>query len=85
MNSLSDKENELKAREEALNARERELEKKEKALDPFSLAVKARKEQWYSKVRLSVRQMNVIIRVIYVLLGIATLLIILEAAGIFKL
>ena len=49
------------------------------------MAVKARKEQWYDKVKLTVRQMDVIIRIIYVLLGIVVLLIILEAAGIFKL
>ena len=85
MNSLSEKEKELKAREEALNAREKEIEKKEKALDPFSMAVKARKEQWYDKVKLTVQQMDVIIRIIYVLLGIVVLLIILEATGIFKL
>ena len=85
INSLSEKEKELKAREEALNAREKEIEKKEKALDPLSMAVKARKEQWYDKVKLTVRQMDVIIRIIYVLLGIVVLLIILEAAGIFKL
>ncbi len=85
MNSLSDKEKELRAREKALDAREKELEKKEKALDPFSAAVKARKEQWYDKVKLTVRQMDVIIRVIWALLGITVLLIILEAAGIFRL
>ena len=82
---LSEKEKELKAREEALDAREREIEKKEKAPDPLSMAVKARKEQWYDRVKLTVRQMDVIIRIIWVLLGIVVLLIILEAAGIFRL
>ena len=85
MNSLSDKEKELLAREKALDAREREIEKKEKALDPLSMAVKARKEQWYDRVKLTVRQMDVIIRIVWALLGVVVLLIILEAAGIFKL
>ena len=85
INSLSEKEKELRAREKALDAREKELEKKEKALDPFSAAVKARKEQWYDRVKLTVRQMDVIIRIIWVLLGIVVLLIILEAAGILRL
>ena len=82
---MDQREQELRQREEALEKREKELEKKEKALDPFSAAVKARKEQWYDKVKLTVRQMDVIIRIIWVLLGIVVLLIILEAVGIFRL
>ena len=81
----TEKEKELKAREEALQAREKELEKRERRLDPLSQAVQAKKEQWYDKVKLSVRQMNIIIAVVWALLGIVAVLIILEAAGIFRL
>lgn len=56
-----------------------------KHLDPFSQAVHMKKEQWYSKVRLSKRQLDVVICIVSVLLGTVVLLIILEAAGIFKL
>ena len=82
---LSEKEKELRAREEALAKREQALEQKEKALDPLSAAVRARKEQWYDKVKLTVRQMDVIIAVVCGLLFIVVVLIILEAAGIFHL
>ena len=82
---MSEKEKELEAREKALEAREKEIEKREKALDPFSEAVKQKKEQWYDHVKLSVKQLNVIIRIVWVLLGIVFLLIVLEATGVFKL
>ena len=82
---LKDKERELAAREKAIREKEAELAKKEKALDPFSMAVKIKKESWYEKVRLSVRQMDVIIWIVSILLGLVVLLIILEAAGIYKL
>ena len=85
MSNLSDKEKELEARERALREREQALEKRERELSPFSQAVKIKKEEWYDKVKLSVRQMDVIIWIICGLLTVEVLLIILEAAGIYKL
>ena len=82
---LEKKERELAEREKALRSREEALEEKEKALDPFSLAVRAKKESWYDKVRLSVRQMDVIIWTVSILLFAVVVLIILEATGVFKL
>ena len=81
------KEDELRAREEALNAREEELRRREEALKnkPFSRAVQRKKESWYSRLNVSVRTMDIIIGVTAVLLGIVVLLIVLEAAGIYKL
>lgn len=78
-------EKELKAREKALLEREAALEKREKALDPFSLAIKNKKEEWYDKIKLSVHQLDVFIYIVSGLLALVVLLIILEAAGIFKL
>jgi len=46
---------------------------------------KAKKEEWYDRVPLNEKQLTWIIRTVYVLLGIVAVLIILEAAGIFKL
>lgn len=83
--NLKEKEQELAAREKAIREKEAELAKKEKALDPFSMAVKMKKESWYEKVKLSVRQMDAIIWAVSILLGIVVILIILEAAGIYKL
>ena len=82
---MSEREKELAAREAAPAEKERALEKRERALDPFSTAVKLKKEQYYSKIRLTVRQMNVIIAITAALLALVVLLIVLEAAGIFKL
>ena len=59
--------------------------RQQKALGPFSQALKERKEELYDKVKLSVRQMDVIIYVVGGLLAIVLILIILEATGIFKL
>ena len=78
-------EKELKAREKALLEREAALEKREKALDPFSLAIKNKKEEWYDKIKLNVHQLDVFIYIVSGLLALVVLLIILEAAGIFKL
>ena len=64
--------------------RENNPERQERELGPFSSAVREKKEQWYSRVPLTERQLTVIIRIIYVLLGIVAVLIILEAAGIFR-
>ena len=80
-----DREKELEAREKALAEKEKQLQQKERELDTFSSKVKARKEEWYDRVPLNTRQLTIIIRVVYVLLGIVAVLIILEAAGIFKL
>lgn len=80
-----DREKELEAREKALEEREKELEKRERKLGAFSSAVREKKEEWYDKVRLTERQLTVVIRIVYVLLGLTVVLIILEAAGIFKL
>ncbi len=80
-----DKEHELKAREEALELREMELERREKQLSSFSNAVREKKEEWYDHVKLSTRQLTIIIRVVYALLGLVAVLIVLEAVGIFKL
>ena len=82
---MTDREKDLEAREKELAERERNLERKEKELDAFSAAVKKKKEEWYDHVPLNEKQLTVIIRVVYVLLGIVGVLIILEAAGIFRL
>ena len=78
-------EKELEKREKELLKKEKELEKREKALDPISMAVKNKKEQWYSKVNLSVRQLDVIIWITGGLLVIVFILMILESLGLFKL
>ena len=78
-------EKELKEREKQLLAKEKELEKREKALGPFSLAVQMKKEKWYGKVKLSVKQLDVIIYVTVALLVIVFILMFLESAGLFKL
>ncbi len=82
---MDDREQELAAREEALARRERELEEREQCLSPLSRAVKAKKESLYDKVKLTTGQLDWIIRITWVLLGIVVVLIILEAAGIFRL
>ena len=82
--SKMNREQELEAREKALEEREKELEKKERKLSEFSSAVKDKKEEWYDKVKLNEKQLTVIIRIVYVLLGIVAVLIILEATGVFK-
>ena len=79
------KEKELKAREKALNEREAALNQRERVLGPFFQAIKIKKEEWYDKVRLTVKQMDVIIWIVSGLLAVVVILIILEAAGIFKL
>lgn len=85
MSNLPDKEKELSAREQALREREQALEKRERELSPFSQAVKIKKEEWYDKVKLTVRQVDVIIWIVSGLLAVVVLLIVLEAAGIYKL
>ena len=78
-------EKELEKREKELLEREKAVEKRERALDPISLAVKTKKEQWYSKVKLSVRQLDVIIWIAGGLLVLVFILMILESVGLFKL
>ena len=78
-------EKELKEREKQLLVKEKELEKREKALGPFSLAVQMKKEKWYSKVKLSVKQLDVIIWITGGLLVLVFIMMILESLGLFKL
>ena len=78
-------EKELEKREKELLEREKAVEKRERALDPISLAVKTKKEQWYSKVKLSVRQLDVIIWITGGLLVLVFIMMILESLGLFKL
>ena len=75
-----EKEKELEQREKALEEREKELE-----LGFFSQAVKDKKESWYDHIHVSVKTMDRVIWVVSALLVIVFILIILEAAGIFKL
>lgn len=84
---MSSREEELRAREKALEAREQEIEKREEALrnKPFSRSVQQKKEEWYSRLHVTTRQMDVIIGITVALLAIVIVLIVLEAAGIFKL
>ena len=78
-------EKELEKREKELLKREKDLEKRERELDPISKAVQAKKEQWYSKVKLTVRQLDVIIWITGGLLVIVFIMMILESLGLFKL
>ena len=78
-------EKELEQREKELLKREKALEKRERELDPISKAVQAKKVQWYSKVKLSVKQLDVIIWITGGLLVIVFIMMILESLGLFKL
>ena len=78
-------EKELEKREKELLKREKALEKRERELDPISKAVQAKKVQWYSKVKLSVKQLDVIIWITGGLLVIVFIMMILESLGLFKL
>ncbi len=78
-------ERELKKREKELEAREKELDRREKQLDGFSQAIKERKESWYDRLPVSEKGLTWLIRIVSVLLGAVVLLIILEAAGVYKL
>ena len=78
-------EKELQKREQELLKKEQELEKREKALDTLSMAVKHKKEQWYNKVNLSVKQLDVIIWITGGLLVIVFIMMILESVGLFEL
>lgn len=84
---MTDRKDELDRREQELLAREKAVEAKEKELQlgPFSQAVQNKKEEWYDKVKLSVKQLDVVIWIVSGLLVVVLILIILEATGIFKL
>ena len=59
--------------------------RREKKLGSFSGQIKEKKESLYDRVPLNENQLTWIIRITAVLLGIVVILIILEAAGIFRL
>ena len=77
-------EQELKEKEQRLQEKEQELNRREKELDGFSAAMDARKKQLYGKLPMTVKQMDIILWISCGLLAVVVLLIILEAAGIFK-
>ena len=84
---MEDRNEELDRREQELLEREKAVEAKEKELQlgPFSQAVQNKKEDWYDKVKLSVKQLDIVIWIVSGLLVVVLILIILEATGIFKL
>lgn len=84
---MTDRKDELDRREQELLAREKAVEAKEKELQlgPFSQTVQNKKEEWYDKVKLSVKQLDIVIWIVSGLLVVVLILIILEATGIFKL
>lgn len=75
---------ELEKKEQLLRQKEQELNRREKELDGFSAAMDARKKQLYGKLPMTVRQMDIILWISCGALAVVVLLIILEAAGIFK-
>ena len=84
---MTDRKEELDRREQELLAREKAVEEKEKELKlgPFSQAVQNKKEEWYDKIKLSVRQLDIVIWIVSGLLVVVLILIVLEATGVFKL
>ncbi|MBQ8093676.1 MAG: hypothetical protein IJ242_08890 [Clostridia bacterium] len=52
-------------------------------MDPLSMQIDAKKKNWYSRVKLSIGQLNVIIYITIAALIVVFVLIALEAAGIF--
>ena len=77
-------EQELKEKEQRLQEREQELNRREKELDGFSAAMDAEKKLLYGKLPITVKQVDIILWIAGGLLAVVVLLIILEAAGIFK-
>ena len=77
-------EQELKEKEQRLQEREQELNRREKELDGFSAAMDAKKKQLYGKLPITVKQVDIVLWIAGGLLAVVVLLIILEAAGIFK-
>ncbi len=74
----------ISEREEALRQREQELDRREKELDAFSAAMDAKKKNLYGKLPMTLKQVDTILYLALGALGIVVVLIILEAAGIFK-
>lgn len=77
-------EQELKEKEQRLQEKEQELNRREKELDGFSAAMDAKKKQLYGKLPITVKQVDIVLWIAGGLLAVVVLLIILEAAGIFK-
>lgn len=77
-------EQELKEKEQRLQEKEQELNRREKELDGFSAAMDAKKKQLYGKLPITVKQVDIVLWIAGGLLAAVVLLIILEAAGIFK-
>ena len=63
---------------------ERELDRREKELDGFSAAMDARKKQLYGKLPVTLKQVDTVLWIACGALTVVVLLIILEAAGVFK-
>ena len=62
-----------------------EKEKGRRGLGPFSRAVQERKEELYDKVPFSLKTVSAVAWIAGILLGIVVILIVLEAAGVFRL
>ena len=77
-------EQELKEKEQRLQEKEQELNRREKELDGFSAAMDAKKKLLYGKLPITVKQVDIILWIAGGLLAVVVLLIILEAAGIFR-
>ncbi len=77
-------EQELKEKEQRLAQKEQELNRREKELDGFSAAMDARKKQLYGKLPITLKQVDIILWIACGALAVVVLLIILEAAGAFK-
>ena len=77
-------EQELKEKEQRLQEKEQELNRREKELDGFSAAMDVKKKLLYGKLPITVKQVSIILWIAGGLLAVVVLLIILEAAGIFK-
>ena len=77
-------EQELKEKEQRLQEKEQELNRREKEMDGFSAAMDAKKKLLYGKLPITVKQVDIILWIAGGLLAVVVLLIILEAAGIFK-
>lgn len=74
----------ISEREEALRQREQELDRREKELDAISAAVDAKKKTLYDKLPVTLKQVDTILYLALGALAVVVVLIILEAAGIFK-
>ena len=77
-------ERELKEKEQQLTQKEQELDRREKELDGFSAAMDARKKQLYGKLPVTLKQVDTVLCIACGALAVVVLLIILEAAGVFK-